>query len=523
MKMTASIQLSQAQYAARISSWVSFCHPYGIHPLAPQEDDVLGWVGLFKNGRSAKTYVTALRWLFARMRAPITWDTPALQLLLRGSVKLSPAVKRAPAISGRWAAALALCAWQRKEYDNYLFAVLAFTFGFRVKAELLPLCFDALAEGGHSSIAIFRDEKQRLVLRVWLRRRKNAPNGAVLTRACSCRFSQVMCPVHALVRWMKATGNERQVGRLFPRACYTSFERAMRFLLRLICFPDAAAFSSHGFRRGMAQEILRRGGSLADVLAAGGWRSAAFLLYLDRTEVDEAAILDFLQEEDQGTARFEEPCDPEHALPSSLPDDVLSLFVPPAAHPEPSDAPPALGAPLLEAHPPAPCAVGRLVPASGPFARPVARPPAALFANVSHTRQEPAAVSAVSSARTARPVDSDCARTVFAAALGVPPSAPAREVSPPEVFPPCPRELLDEQPLALAIPEVPPTLLRVERVRGQLPSRLALAENVAAKSARGTKRAAPDSLPTVGRRRACRFLKPSVLSPSMAGWIFGKA
>jgi len=567
--MEASIQMSQAQYAARISSWVTFSHAYGIHPLEPAEDDVLGWVGLFTNGRSAKTYVTALRWLFARMRVPITWDTPSLQLLLRGSVKLSPAVKRAPAISGRWTASLALYAWRRREFDNYLLAVLAFSFGFRVKAELLPLCFDELAEGGHSSLAIFRDEQNRLVLRIWLRRRKNAPEGAVLTRACTCRSSQVMCPVHALVRWMSATGKERQVGRLFPKACYSSFSRGMSFLLEKIGFPQAADFSSHGFRRGMAQEILRRGGSLADVLAAGGWRSPAFLLYLDRNEVDEAAILDFLLEEDLGTARFEAPLLAAPLLSqapalqaAALPDDVLALLVPPATCPEPSNAPPAPGSVVLDTHPRSPAPRGR-------FSRAIANPPSrsVLAANVASRMAcadvqnpprdafpsadwfdildvsfvPPPASSSPTLAERAveappslpapprahvpcepacRPVESDCARSALASALGAAPLRPfEREISPSEVIPPCLPALLDEEPQALLAPEISPNMLRSPIERDRRPARAAPVGRGAKRTASGQQKPASDKPPQVGARRACRFLKPSSLNPSMADWL----
>ena len=46
----------------------------------------------------------------------------------------------------------------------------------------------------------------------------------------------------------------------------------------------------HAFRRGMASDMLNSGSTIAQILMAGGWRSAAFLRYLTRRDVDERAL-----------------------------------------------------------------------------------------------------------------------------------------------------------------------------------------------------------------------------------------
>ena len=48
--------------------------------------------------------------------------------------------------------------------------------------------------------------------------------------------------------------------------------------------------TSHAFRRGMAQDIVDAGGSLAELLRAGGWNSNAFLYYLRDTQVQDVAV-----------------------------------------------------------------------------------------------------------------------------------------------------------------------------------------------------------------------------------------
>ena len=47
---------------------------------------------------------------------------------------------------------------------------------------------------------------------------------------------------------------------------------------------------THAFRRGMAQDIIDAGGSLAVLLRAGDWRSTAFLTYLRESQPQEAAV-----------------------------------------------------------------------------------------------------------------------------------------------------------------------------------------------------------------------------------------
>ena len=54
------------------------------------------------------------------------------------------------------------------------------------------------------------------------------------------------------------------------------------------------SWGTHDLRRGAAQEIVRRGGTLADVLGAGGWRSPAFRRYLDNQDVCDQAVTNVL-------------------------------------------------------------------------------------------------------------------------------------------------------------------------------------------------------------------------------------
>ena len=59
-------------------------------------------------------------------------------------------------------------------------------------------------------------------------------------------------------------------------------------MAQLVGDPHFAAAASHGFRRGAACDLAREGGTLADILATGDWRSAAFREYLRSIQDDTA-------------------------------------------------------------------------------------------------------------------------------------------------------------------------------------------------------------------------------------------
>ena len=45
--------------------------------------------------------------------------------------------------------------------------------------------------------------------------------------------------------------------------------------------PQAELYRPHDFRRGHAKDLQEKGASVKEILAAGEWRSPAFLKYLD--------------------------------------------------------------------------------------------------------------------------------------------------------------------------------------------------------------------------------------------------
>ena len=294
-----------------IKSYVTFTEFMGVEIVPVSEAVVTAYVTLFQNGRSAEKYVTAIAWICDFLGYPVddsklmtvrgsrewipAWRTRSLKQLLNGLKRSSPAVKKAVGISWETTQGLYRLASARGKHDFAAAVVLASTCLLRVKNELFPLEFDDVQR--HSRVRVLR-EGETTYLQIDFKSRKNRPEGATVKRNCTCHVNPDLCSPHAVVRLLRRTGRKPS-GRIF-NLNYTSFTRDMRHFLGVLQVEGAETATSHGFRRGSAKEILSRGGRLADILAAGDWRSPAFLEYLDKESVEEAAVLEAVLQKDEG-------------------------------------------------------------------------------------------------------------------------------------------------------------------------------------------------------------------------------
>ena len=164
--------------------------------------------------------------------------------------------------------------------------VIAYHFLFRVADELLPVQLQGrlgIPDGStawHSEVDI-----SSKTVSVNLRTRKNAPHGAVVRRHCICTASKKLlcgtCAMIAQVDVAVAAGRDARA-RLFviePAAALANLHR----LCSELGFPRCGW---HAFRRGGAEDRVADGEELGHVLHAGGWRSAAFLRYISRENLD---------------------------------------------------------------------------------------------------------------------------------------------------------------------------------------------------------------------------------------------
>jgi len=127
-----------------------------------------------------------------------------------------------------------------------------------------------------------------------LPRRKNKISGSTLSRSCTFTKLPEICPCHQLV----ARSNQTLPGSQLFSYPYQRILSNIRDILRNVGEEDYKLYGCHSLRRGMAQDIWENTKSLKDVLLAGEWRSPAFLLYLNQTEVNEEVVLQAILHED---------------------------------------------------------------------------------------------------------------------------------------------------------------------------------------------------------------------------------
>jgi len=77
----------------------------------------------------------------------------------------------------------------------------------------------------------------------------------------------------------------------FPGMNRTSVLRTLRFLLDKVGVEKSSCYGTHDLRRGHALDLQLAGVSLFAILEVGGWRSPAFLKYLDLHQLDRDLVV----------------------------------------------------------------------------------------------------------------------------------------------------------------------------------------------------------------------------------------
>lgn len=143
-----------------------------------------------------------------------------------------------------------------------------------------------------------------------LRRRKNRPKGSgTMRRVCTCKGSVHICPVHVL--WDKFLDKMPEGSHPWSGVSAGLAMIRLRRVLEQLQLQEAASYRTQDLRRGHAevsasclkaqslifcascdpQEMRKSGCSLAEVLRAGQWRSAAFMKYLDEADLEKVGFL----------------------------------------------------------------------------------------------------------------------------------------------------------------------------------------------------------------------------------------
>ena len=167
-----------------------------------------------------------------------------------------------------------------------------YVFMLRLPSEALPMAKKrngSLGQAQHSALYLDGDE-----LCLQLKHRKNRPRGATLRRRCWCKECETTCPVHALWPFIEQCSDAMLPQPFISARITPSFAlKQLRCALGVaVGVPDAEKYRTHDLRRGHANDMLRNGSTVNEILAAGQWRSPAFLRYLDLEELERDAVVE---------------------------------------------------------------------------------------------------------------------------------------------------------------------------------------------------------------------------------------
>ena len=93
---------------------------------------------------------------------------------------------------------------------------------------------------------------------------------------------KALFPVHWLWPWVRRTCESGAL--LFRKTTGRNLNRCVRFALTKIRIPAANLYSSHGFRRGAAQELQESGSQWPIVGEVGKWKGTSFRSYVDLSD-----------------------------------------------------------------------------------------------------------------------------------------------------------------------------------------------------------------------------------------------
>jgi len=127
--------------------------------------------------------------------------------------------------------------------------LLAYSFLLRLPSHALPVVASAVGAARGRSQATLCIEGSELVL--YLRKRKNKPQGSRLARSCWCSECTTTCPLRVIGKFM----SEQPGLPLFPGITAHSALVALRMCLLALATPSAADCGTHDLRRGHTLDL----------------------------------------------------------------------------------------------------------------------------------------------------------------------------------------------------------------------------------------------------------------------------
>ena len=242
----------------------------------------MGFHFFFRNAGTYSQYLKHLRFAHHLLRLEVTWYSRSVKQVEKGISKIRPLPKARPSLLSGDVKQLMRVAYLQGDYQFPMICCVARLFMLRVPSECLALEI----QGEHSSVGLEGD-----AVTLTLFSRKNSRRPAIIRRSCVCTSEgKLLCAVCALIGWCRDLGAGDQ---LFDSTKY-QFSHSLQFFAAVAGLPNAEMYGSHALRRGMAQDIMKAGGSLATQMRAGQWSSGAYRAYLQNHVLEEDAIAQLL-------------------------------------------------------------------------------------------------------------------------------------------------------------------------------------------------------------------------------------
>ena len=280
-------------------AWGEFCEAFSLAHFPATLEAVRMFSAFFAHGPTFNKYLQHLRWAHKFLDIPLDWWQAGLQQVTKGACKPSKIYERClPALRFAQVRAMIKLALGDGHAEVAEGFAVARCFLFRVGSEMIPLCYGGYRVGQHSGVVFTHTGAE-----VTLARRKNMEQVSILKRECMCdQQGVVLCGVHQL---KNAVSRARREGR--RRVFSYSYESFLRWTQHYADAVGVGRVGTHGFRRGMAQDMALQGCPLYEILKAGGWKSASFLKYMDLQELESGACAQFvadLSDSDAGEVWF---------------------------------------------------------------------------------------------------------------------------------------------------------------------------------------------------------------------------
>ena len=277
-------------FASGVRSYFSFCELKRVRPFPVKESTVIQWSSLFRSGGAFSNYVGYLKKACFFLNTSVSWDTPAVRNIVKALKLSAKSNLRFPNFLTSREVGMILEHEQGGEFG--WLAYFAYLFALRVPSEALGVR-RAFSNDPLEGFLPLKNEllvgvrgpagEEKLIFR--LASRKHLPAGCILVRPCFCGLrngaAHALCPVH--VFWPAIQERVRPGQLLFPSYTRRNFNCVLRAVLKKLSIPFAERFSSHGFRRGAAQELQPTGSQWTTVASLGCWRSLVFKGYVDLT------------------------------------------------------------------------------------------------------------------------------------------------------------------------------------------------------------------------------------------------